>query len=298
MSRFRTILILACFAVLLSPAEVWAWGAATHVKLASDLLSQLSLLTPAVAALLSTYSRDYLFGNLAADVVIAKRLSRVKQFCHHWETGFAIYDDARSNRGRAFALGYLSHLAADTVSHNKFVPRQAMVTGSTVLFGHLYWEMRADSTVGPYYWNKLRLLLNEMFSEHRLILSNQLTDTFLPFAINWQLFYRTNRFASQHLLRQFMDRCYGLSRWPLSDQLIREYRAESLERMVDILCRQRQSTILNEDPNGNSALAQTRSQKRMLRRMARSGLIAPHILYEAAVSHAPTLDGHSVYSTS
>jgi hypothetical protein len=147
--------------------------------------------------------------------------------------------------------------------------------------------MRADSTVGPYYWRKLNLLLNEIFVEHRTILSHQLTDTFLPFSVNWRLFYRTNRFASRKLLRQFMDRFYGMSRWPLSDQLIREYRAEALERMMDILTNQRNSSLLHEDPNGNSILAQTRSQKRMLRRMARSGLIAPHILYEVAAGHAP-----------
>ena len=50
------------------------------MKLASDLLGQLTFLPAAVAALLSRYRRDYLFGNLAADLVIAKRLSRIKLF--------------------------------------------------------------------------------------------------------------------------------------------------------------------------------------------------------------------------
>ena len=76
--------------LVLPAAEALAWGPATHVKLASDLLDLSHLLPAAVAGLLARCRRDYIFGNIAADVVLAKRLSRVRQFCHHWATGFAI----------------------------------------------------------------------------------------------------------------------------------------------------------------------------------------------------------------
>ncbi len=289
MLKWKWILGVAAAVVLLSPQSLLAWGSATHVKLASDLLGELGLLPAVTAALLRRYGRDYLFGNIAADVVIAKRLSRVKQFCHHWQTGFALYRDADSDQGRAFALGYLSHLAADTVAHNKFLPRQITLHRTTLSFGHMYWEMRADSTIGPFYWNKLHLLLQEIFEEHRRSLSVYLTDTFLPFAVNWRMFYRTNRFVSRHFLRRAMERWYDRSRWPLSDQLMREYRAECRQRMLDVLIHLEHSSVLHEDPNGNAALAYTRVQRRMLRRLARSGLIAPHILYETAAAHAPAI---------
>jgi hypothetical protein len=284
------IILAALAAFLLIPAvEALAWGPATHVKLASDLLGQLHLLPAALAGILARNARDYLFGNLAADMVVAKKLSRVKQFCHHWNTGFAILKDARTDGSRAFALGYLSHLAADTVAHGKFLPRQMTLTRSTVSFGHLYWELRADATIGPFYWERLREVLKQAFEDHQASLSIRLTDTFLPFSVNWRLFYRMNRFVSRRLLRQTMDRWYSLSRWQLSDQLMREYRAECLERMLDVVIHQRDSLVLNEDPNGNAALAYTRHQRRQLRQVSRSGLVMPHILYEAAASHAPSL---------
>lgn len=267
--------------------NAWAWGPATHVKLASDLLEQVALLPAALAMLLGRYARDYLFGNIAADVVFAKRLSRVKQICHHWDTGFAILDDATTDRGRAFALGYLSHLAADTVAHNKFLPRQMTLTRSTLSFGHLYWELRADSTIGSHYWQLLDSVLHDAFSEHQAMLSSRLTDTFLPFSMNWRLFYRMNRFVSRRSLRWVMERWYIHSRWHLSDQLMREYRAECLARMLDVVQYGHDSTVLHDDPNGNASLAYTRVQRRQLRQMARMGLIAPHILYEAAAGHAP-----------
>jgi hypothetical protein len=275
--------------VLAWPTATYAWGPATHVKLASDILENLQLLGTGVAALLSKYGKDYLFGNIAADMVVAKRLSKVKQICHHWATGFAIYEDARSDQGRAFALGYLSHLAADTVAHGKFLPRQMTLTRTTMAFGHLYWELRADATIGPHYWAKLRGVLNEVYDEHEQTLSERLTDTFLPFALNWRLFYRMNRFVGRHVLRRALDSWHRLSRWQLSDQLMREYRAECVNRIVDVLQHGRQARVCHEDPNGNAALAYTRVQRRQLRQMARLGLIVPHILYEVAVVHAPAI---------
>ena len=286
--RRSVVLTAFVFFFLFVPAsKAFAWGPATHVKLASDLLGQLKLLPAATAALLARRRRDYIFGNIAADVVLAKRLSRVKQFCHHWSTGFAILRDAKTEAGQAFALGYLSHLAADTVAHGKFLPRQMTLTRSTLSFGHIYWELRADSTIGPYHWNQLRSILDVAFDEHEASLSSQLTDTFLPFAVNWRLFYRMNRFVGQGLLRRAMEQWYNHSRWELSDQLLREYRAECLDRMLDVLRSRRNSPVLREDPNGNAALAYTRLQRRQLRQMSRAGLIAPHVLYEAAATHAP-----------
>jgi hypothetical protein len=278
--------------LLLPAAHALAWGPATHVKLASDVLENLHLLPAAVAALLARHRRDYIFGNIAADVVLAKRLSRVKQFCHHWVTGFAILEDAQTDAGRAFAYGYLSHLAGDTVAHGKFLPRQMTLTRTTVSFGHLYWELRADGSIGPHYWDQLRALLTDVFSEHHARLSATLTDTFLPFSMNWKLFYRMNKFVSQRLLRKTMDRWYDRSRWPLSDQMLREYRTECVDRILDVLGHGRTSPILHEDPNGNAALAYTKLQRRQLRQLSRAGLIAPHILYEAAAGHAPAPRKH------
>ena len=58
----------------------------------------------------------------------------------------------RSNDSlRAFGLGYLCHLAADTVAHNYFVPRQLVLTASTAAVGHAYWESRVETHLGSAY---------------------------------------------------------------------------------------------------------------------------------------------------
>jgi hypothetical protein len=288
---FRTAIAVAVLVVLAAPATAWAWGPVTHVKLATDLLEQLHLLPAGLAILLARHRKDFLFGNIAADVVVAKRLSRIRQACHHWETGFALLNDARTDRGRAFAYGYLCHLAADTVAHGKFLPRQMTLTRTTMSFGHLYWEMRADAAVGTRYRYLLRQVLKEVSSDHRASLHARLTDTFLPFTMNWKFFYRTNRLVSLRLWRRAVWQWTHVSRWHLPGQLMRQYRAECLERMIDVAANLGDAEVCHQDPNGNAALAYTRLQRRQLRQMARAGLIGPHTYHEAVHGHAPRLNG-------
>src|SRR5262245_12323119 len=142
--RWKTLVLAGLEFLGLSEA-VFAWGPATHVGISGSALSQISLLPTAIAAILVRNPLSYLYGSIAADVVFAKRWSRVKQFCHHWSTGFRLLDTAEDDRAQAFAYGYLSHLAADTVAHGKYVPHQIATSGTTQNFGHFYWELRADS---------------------------------------------------------------------------------------------------------------------------------------------------------
>jgi hypothetical protein len=287
-SGFVIISLVVAF-VLFSPQVTLAWGPATHIKLASDILEQLGALTPALAALLGKYARDFIFGNIAADVVFAKKLSRIKQFCHQWSTAFGILDGARNEPTRAFAYGYLAHLAADTVAHNKFLPRQMTLTRSTMSFGHLYWELRADSAIGTHYWNQLRLVLDGGFEQHETILAQRLTDTLLPFQWNRAIFYRLNTVISRKGWIRTMDAWYHRSRWVLPDDVLADYRGECVDRAIDVLSRQRASPVTREDPNGTMAIGYTRVQRKQHRQMARAGILYPHVLTEATARRNPVV---------
>jgi len=236
---------------------------------------------------LARHRSAYVYGNVAADVVFAKRWSRVKQFCHHWSTGFKLLEAARREEDRAFAYGYLSHLAADTVAHGKFVPRQIVLSGSTVNLGHLYWELRADSLQPETSWVSLRDVMRWNHAAHHLLMASHLRNTFLPFQLNRVRFDRMNAIASHPCFRGAVTRCARLSAVSLSDALVDGYRRESIDRMVDVLTYGYRSTLLCEDPNGTSALMQVHVRRRHLRRLQRAGAsIAPH-LREAGMGWAP-----------
>lgn len=264
-----------------------AWGPATHVKLASELLLNLGLIPTAIAAIIARHRRYFVYGNVATDTVFAKKMSQVKQVCHRWSTGFSLLERAESDAGRAFAYGYLCHLAADTVAHNKFLPRQMAVSRSTISFGHLYWEIRADARVEGPFWSQLRRGLHLKYPEPEFLLETHLQRTLLSYKTNRVLFKRMNLLASENAWRRSVDFWEKLSRFRLERSVVESYHAESLGRIVDVLRSGARSLVLHEDPNGNFALAYAKAQRRQLRQMMRAGIPHAHVIEEATFCHAP-----------
>ena len=72
--------------------------------------------------LLDEHKDAYVYGNLAADIINMKGYGGHKNHCHRWTIIEAMRAGAESPAEQAFVLGYLSHLAADTIAHNHFVP--------------------------------------------------------------------------------------------------------------------------------------------------------------------------------
>ena len=281
------MLSLAALGVLIGASDAWAWGPATHTRLAADLLGNLALLPATIAAILGKHASSYVFGNIAADVVFAKRMSRIKQFCHHWATGFRFYDSAQNDCDRAFALGYLSHLAADTVAHGKYVPRQLSVTRTTLNFGHVYWEMRADAFVDHATWKTLEAVMAADHEHHHRALADELTATLLPYHFNRRLFDRINRTVVRRYWRKCMGAWHQCSRWDLCHLLVEQYRTESIARMRSLLTDLHGSPVLKEDPNGTAALHEARLHRRHVRHLRRRGLPTAHHSKEVTASLAP-----------
>lgn len=285
----------AVFAACLFSAETaYGWGPATHVALGGTLLEQLSLLPAGIAALLLRHRSSYLYGNIAADVVFAKRWSRVRQFCHHWSTGFRVLERAEDDAARAFALGYLSHLAADTVAHGKFVPRQVVVSGHHINMGHLYWELRADGLQRPRVWATLRSVLRENHDRHHRELAPHLRDTLLSYDVNRALFDGINVLALQPGFRWTVARVNAHSRWHLAPDLVRSFEGECVDRMLSVLRDGERSPILRDDPNGTSALMSVHAARRDERRLRRAGLPVDHRRREFSAALAPVAIGRPV----
>lgn len=283
---FRTIAI-ALLCLLWWAPYAHAWGPATHVGLGASLLEQLSLLPAALALILSRQKRAYLYGSIAADVVFAKRLSRIKQACHHWSTAFQLLSSARDEQDQAFAYGYLSHLAADTVAHGKYVPRQILVSGCTVTFGHPFWEIRADHLEDDGTWRLLDSVLGGDNTAHHEQLSNHIRDTLLPYELNRRLFDRINATNARTRFRRAVTTWNRCSRWYLSPALVAGYRGECLDRIHAILRQGSRSALLREDPNGTSALMQLRVRRRDVRWRRIRRLPVDAWLHETAHALAP-----------
>ena len=141
------IALAVLLALVLIPADAYAWTPGTHIFLGEAIMRSLPLLPPGIAELLAAYPYDFLYGSIAADTSIA-RSTPPGRHCHSWNVGFEIHDNAESDPLRAFALGYSRHLAADAVAHKLFRTTQLTITSSTAALGHSYWESRFDTHIG------------------------------------------------------------------------------------------------------------------------------------------------------
>ncbi len=261
------ILILVVW-IALTPGDLLAWTPGTHIHLGEAVLRSLTLLPAGTAALLRTFPQDFLYGSIAADTSMAKKYAPTGRHCHSWAVGFEIYERAGDESLRAFALGYLSHLAADVVAHNFFVPRQLTVTSSTSALGHSYWESRFETHLGDAAARRARdvILLDHSRADSHL--DDILSPTIFSTRTNRRLFrgmvHVTDSESWQRIYRLMADN----SRWGLSRPEVESHLIRSFDYVMDLLERLDRSESYQFDPSGDEAL---RLAKRLRRVALRRG---------------------------
>jgi zinc dependent phospholipase C len=259
---------LGILAVAALPSEAWAWTPGTHIFLGEVVLRALAHLPGGVAELLAAFPYDFLYGSIAADTSIAKKYAPAGRHCHSWNVGFEIHERAGDEPLRAFALGYLAHLAADTVAHNYFVPRFLAITSSTNALGHSYWESRFETHLGERFSRRARevILLDHGRSDEHLdrILSPTIFSTSTNRRIFRGMVYVTDTESWQRIFQLASER----SRWDLTDPDVGRYLVRSFEYIMDLLRRFHAAEAFALDPAGEEPL---RMAKRVRRDARRSG---------------------------
>jgi hypothetical protein len=195
--------------------------------------------------------------------------------------GQEIYEGAKNDEPlRAFALGYLSHLAADAVAHNYFVPRQLAVTSSTSALGHSYWESRFETHIGERYARRARevILLDHGRSDEHLdrILSPTIFSTNTNRRIFRGMVYVTDTESWQRIFLLVREN----SRWDLPERHVGDYMTRSFDFVLDLFNRMEGSEPYRLDPSGDEQL---RLAKQIRREALRSG--GPERVEEEAHRH-------------
>src|SRR3954462_2975954 len=266
--RVGPCLLAALFAIVFVPAVAHAWTPGTHVYLGDAVMRSLAVLPPAIAALLREFPHDFLYGSIAADTSIAKKYVPVGRHCHSWNVGMEIYDGAKDEALRAFGLGYLSHLAADSVAHNYFVPKQLAITSSTSGLGHSYWESRFETHLGTECARKARELILIDHSHSDGLLDRVLSPTIFSTATNRRIFRGMVIVADNEGWQRIFQMMKEKSRWDLGDDEVGRYLARSFDFIMDLLIRIENAEPFQLDPSGDEAL---RMAKRVRRKILREG---------------------------
>ncbi len=250
--------------LLVTPDRLLAFGPATHVFLGEHLLSSLYLLPAALSDLLRAYPLSFLYGSVAADISFAKKYVPAGRHSHYWHVGEEILAGARNDRLRAAGYGYLCHLAADTIAHNYFVPRQLMLTSSTKALGHSYWEHRLDVELGEGYTGRAReVVVDYDHGEADNLFDSVLSGTIFSFETNRRIFRGMVRFQDNERWQNVFGRLLERSRWDLQSGDVEDYLSRSFDSMVDYLLRRRASHAAARDPIGDFNLHLSKKVRRM-----------------------------------
>jgi hypothetical protein len=259
--------IIVLIAIVLVPTPAYAWTPGTHIFLGDAIMRSLALLPAAVGELLRAFPYDFLYGSIAADTSFAKKYAPVGRHCHSWTVGLEIYEGATEEPLRAFALGYLAHLAADAVAHNYFVPKQLAVTSSTASLGHSYWESRFETHLGERYSRRARDIILLDHGNADALLDRILSPTIFSTATNRRIFRGMVYAADSESWQRIFQIMLENSRWDLPDDEVGEYLVRSFDFIVDFLNRVDRSEPYLLDPSGDEQL-------RLAKRVRRSVLRA------------------------
>jgi hypothetical protein len=276
------VVLVGLFFAIVVPPDAHAWTHGTHIYLGETVLANLRLLPAAIADLLHAFPYDFLYGSIAPDASIAKRYVPEGRHSHFWNVGQETYDFAENDALRAFGLGYLSHLAADTIAHNYFVPRQLLLTSSTRTMGHSYWEVRAETHLTDRFSRKARDLIQLDHSVADRYLEKIISPTLFSVSTNRRLFRGMVHLTHTKSWQRAMQAARERSRWLLSDLDVERHLAMAYDLTMDVLTEigHQSGHARGFDPSGHDPLRRVKRWRRSA--LLSGGLMDPARMIELA----------------
>jgi len=207
------------------------------------------------AQLIGEERQSFAYGSLAADLINFKTFGGHYNHCHRWTIVDDMLELAESPAEEAFAFGYLSHLAADTIAHNHYVPYHLARYGRGAKgLGHLYWEVTADRFVPEARWNQM----GELKGDKRLdrldeLVHRTVARRVLPNRANKVLFQHVLLSSERDTWRRHMARLQPLERVKLDESFLDRFRDAATDRAVLALTPGGVDRLAHVDTNGLEA---------------------------------------------
>jgi hypothetical protein len=284
---------VAALCILVWPSRAYAWGPLAHIEFARAALDDLTLVPQALRLLLGKCMDEYLYGALAADIIVGKNLAPYGVHAHNWKVGFRVLELSRGEPERAFAYGYLAHLAVDTVAHNYFVPFKTVESYRLRRAGHAYWELRFDQTLDADLWKTARQVTRRALRRHDAFLKNALAGSYvLPFGLS-RRFFEGMLVSARFKKWQRLSRLVAADRdLPLTVEEARELSDLAIKQVRDLLVMGEEAECTRADPTGLRNLRLAVELRKRLRIAHRGGReVTDRLMAEARIAFRDAIHG-------
>ena len=144
LARLAWLLPLALFS-----GDALAWGLCTHIYFSQLLIWAIPLADPRFRRAVSRLPELVLAGACLPDVSLFGRHfgAPALNTTHQWSAAQRLLGSARDDEERALALGYASHLLADVIAHNHFVPAHEQLWFDRPVMTHAAAEWAMDAYI-------------------------------------------------------------------------------------------------------------------------------------------------------
>jgi Zinc dependent phospholipase C len=275
--------------ILATPSLAFAWGPITHVTLGVQVLA--TVITPdhPLQAMLLNLPEVFLYGSLAPDIVQGRRLqSRLRRHSHNWSTGLGLLRAARGAEEKAFAFGYLAHLASDVIAHNFYLPARYIGRFQSRIASHIYAEARFDSIQEHEYGQILIALMDSDFRRLDAMLDRAIDSPLVPFRAHRRMFE-----GGLKRIRQWNAVIRALTAVDSDEYADKELFSDtSCAAISGVLDDPGHASACRFDPMGTEALASALASRRNLQRLTRLGRAARATARDLASTMVRDLQAH------
>ena len=261
------VVLTATVGVFVLSNEAHAWGVGFHMMNGTTILQNIQWLAGPMVEALKAFPADFLYGCVSADIFIGKGSKYHADHCHNWSVGRKLLLQAEDLRQQAFACGYLSHLAADIVAHNIYVPNQLYLTSSTSRWGHIYWELRADEFTDQKYWKQVLEVISVPNNQNDLFVQKIVKKDLISFEMKKRLFKQAIRLYDLGKGQQTISMVSRNSRWDVTEGYIQSLNQKCLNLIVNFLNHPDNAICYRYDPIGSLRLGNAKNLRRFSKRI-------------------------------
>lgn len=273
---------------LFIPENAFAWGPVTHLQVGLEALKNIGSFEHGLRMVLQGFPYHYLYGCIAADIIFAKGLAKVHEHSHNWSVAFSVLEEASSPPQESFAYGYLSHLAADTVAHNYYIPGCVVKSYSAKTLRHLYWEVRFDAWAKRSLWDLSKEIATlPQHEEDDELLERVVKRTLFSFKTDKRIFHGLLVLNRIEQWQKMLSNLSEKSPWKLANEDVNKYRGLSCQTTLDFLTHLEKAECIQMDPIGTNALLSAKWMRKNLRMLDRNGKLEPGLYLQALRSLEP-----------